>query len=87
MDLQTQKLNLIEEVLRAESSELIEQVTLYFKSLTQAAANDADDLPIMPFRSKAEIEARLEQARADAKAGRTYTTEEVLVRLEQQRAA
>ena len=85
MDLQTQKLNIIEEVLHLNSSELLEQVESFVKALKSQAA-DADEIPPMPMRSEAEIRAGLEQAFRDVENGNVLTHEEVVALTRQWRS-
>ena len=61
MDIQTKKLNIIEEVLRLESGELIEKLARYLKKLKPTPAS-TDDLPLMPIRGAEEMKARYEQS-------------------------
>ena len=86
MNTQTRKLEIIEQVLHLDSDEALAVVEQALKML-QASIPDEDDIPAMPPRSKQEIADRLAQALADVRAGRTFTTEEVLARIQQQRVA
>ncbi len=86
MNAQTRKLEIIERVLHLESEEalaLVEQAL----EMAEASIPGEDEIPAMPTRSKQEIAARLEQARADVQAGRTLTHEELVARTQQWRTA
>ncbi len=76
MDLQTQKLNLIEEVLHIENSALLSQLSHFVELLKHQLPED--DLPVMPFRSAEEIKARYEQSLRELESGATYSQEEVV---------
>ena len=77
MDLQTQKLNLIEEVLHLENSELLEKVATYLRQLTQPDSNLLDNLPPMPTRNTEELKARYEQSLRELDNGEGIPHEQV----------
>ncbi len=77
MDLQTQKLNLIEEVLHLENSELLAKVAAYLRQLTQPDKNPLDDLPPMPTRSADELQVRYEQSLRELDSGAGIPHEQV----------
>ena len=60
MDLQTQRLAIIEKVLHLESSDLTAVIHL-LNSLDVPGTGD-EDLPLMPSRGKSEMKVRLEQS-------------------------
>lgn len=78
MDLQTQKLHLIEEVLHLDTSEQVAQLTDFLVMLKREEALDLDDIPPMPPRSAEEIENDLQEALRDVHEGRVYSHEEVI---------
>lgn len=83
---QTRKLDIIERIINLNNEEalaVLEEVLAAFG----LALPGEEAIPPMPPRSKAEITARLAEARAQAKAGQTFTSNEVLARVQQQRAA
>jgi len=82
MDLQTQKLNLIEEVLHLESSELVQQLVSFLQLLKHPPVND-DDIPVMPGRSAAEVQASLEQALREVDQGEVVSHAEVVALAQQ----
>ncbi|WP_035562737.1 hypothetical protein [Hymenobacter sp. IS2118] len=86
MNTQTRKLEIIEQVLHLESEEALAIIEQALEML-QTSIPSEDDIPAMPLRSKQEITDRLAQAEDDVRAGRTFTTQEVLARIEQQRGA
>ncbi len=81
MDLQTQKLSLIEEVLHVQNSELLEKVAAYLHQLTHPDDHSLDDLlddlPPMPTRGAAELKTRLEQSRREMANGQGIPHEQV----------
>jgi len=77
MDLQTQKLHLIEEVLHLDNSEQVAQLTNFLAVLKQEDALDLDDMPPMPPRSAEELCARLEQSLRESREGKGIPHEEV----------
>lgn len=77
MDLQTQKLHLIEEVLHLDNSEQVAQLTNFLAVLKQEDALDLDDVPPMPTRSAEELRARLEQSLRESREGKGIPHEEV----------
>lgn len=77
MDLQTQKLHLIEEVLHLDNSEQVAQLTNFLAVLKQEDALDLDDMPPMPPRSAEELRARLEQSLRESREGKGIPHEEV----------
>lgn len=86
MDTKTRRLDIIERVLHLDDDtglSMIEQVL----EMLETAIPGEDDIPPMPPRSAAELAADLEEARADIKAGRTFTQAEVLTLTQQWRAA
>lgn len=89
MDLQTQKLSLIEEVLHLESSEQLHQLSDFLRMLKEQPADlglaELDDLPVMPARSAEEIRARYEQSLRELKEGQGYSHEEVVALTQQWR--
>lgn len=74
MDLQTQKLHLIEEVLHLDSSQQVEQLTSFLALLKQ---DDALDLGDMPPQSAEELRARLDQSLRESREGKGIPHEEV----------
>lgn len=77
MDLQTQKLHLIEEVLHLDSSEQVEQLTSFLALLKQEDALGLDDIPPMPQRSAEELRTRLDQSLRESREGKGIPHEEV----------
>lgn len=74
MDLQTQKLHLIEEVLHLDSSEQVEQLTSFLALLKQ---DDALDLGDIPPQSAEELRVRLDQSLRESREGKGIPHEEV----------
>ena len=81
MDLQTQKLHLIEEVLHVENSELLEKLAAYLHQLIQPDHHLPDELldnlPPMPTRNADELQARLEQSLREFDNGQGIPHEQV----------
>ena len=84
MDLQTQKLHLIEEVLHLESSDLVAQVVDFLASLKHQALASSDDTPLMPRRSAEELKARYEQSLRESANGEGIPHEQVVAHFAQQ---
>ena len=76
MDLQTQKLHLIEEVLHLDNSEQVAQLTNFLAVLKQEDFRDLDDIPSMPPRSAEELRVRLEQSLRESREGKGIPHEE-----------
>lgn len=87
MDLQTQKLQLIEEVLHLESSEQVEQLTSFLVELKHQPEMNFDDIPPMPFRSAEEIKARFEQSLRESDNGEGIPHEQVVALMQRPHAA
>lgn len=82
MNKQARKLEIIERVLHLESDEALATVEQVLEMLEISIPGEGE-IPIMPLRSKQEIAARLEQARADVQTGQTLTHEELVARTQQ----
>ena len=72
MDLQTRKLELIQEFLKVESEELI----LRIEKLISKEKNETDDHRLRPFTME-EYNARIDQAMEDSRNGRFISAEDL----------
>ena len=86
VDIHTRKLELIERLLHLQHDEAISRVEEVMAEVERPIAGEAD-VPAMPTRSQEELAAGLENARADVRAGRTLTHEEMMARAQQWKAA
>jgi len=86
MTTQARKLEIIEQVLHLDSDEALALLEQALKTLAGSIPGE-EDIPAMPPRGPEELAARLDQARADIKAGRTFSSEEMIARAQQWRAA
>jgi hypothetical protein len=77
MSTKERKLEIIERVLHLSLDEELDVVESALETLAVSIPGE-EDVPPMPARSAAELTARLAEARADIKAGRTFSHEEVI---------
>lgn len=87
MDLQSEKLAFIEEVLQVESSALLHQLREYLHALKRQPTAQEEDFPAPPPRNAAEIEANYQQAVREMQTGDVYTQAELLALTRQWRPA
>jgi len=85
MNSQSEKLDLIQEILYLESDDLLHRVRDYLHSLKQQPAAGEDYYPRLPPRSAAEIEENYQQALREAESGDVFTHEEVVAMTQQWR--